>query len=1000
MAQSLGEAVFDLKLNDQAFQAGLRQADQSVKGFTDSTGRLRDEFGRFIPKQQLAAQGLADFAGTAGKSQVFRALGDEIKNIALQLGLVATAAKAFQQLAQADEASAALRTLGVDTVELGSNLRVVSAELKANTSTLQLSKAAYDVASAGFAKAADATAILKASAQGAKGGFSDLNTVADATTSVLNAYGLSAENATKIVDGFITTQNDGKIVVGQYADQIGRVAPIAAAAGVGIDELNAAISAATAQGVPVESTFAGLRQAISSILKPSKEASDLAESLGLRFNAQALQAKGLGAFLQDVAVKTKGNAAQNNVLFGSIEALAAVQPLLNDQLQKYNQFLDNQRNSAGAAAEAANISSQTISSGIAAIGNAFSNLVTSSNLSGIGDAFVEIAETINSISLTPAEQQLAGITTAIERVTAEIQRQKEYGLDTTAAENRLKQLEQRANVVRQAIGEQTRIEQLKGEAAAIQKQAEELQKAGVNAEALKSELIALGLEISAIEGRDTSFQLPGLGLLANTVSTKVIPEIKKFNNELKNSEKQLAQLELEKKLKPPGIDTTQLDGDIAKVKANIESLQARIKITAQSQAVDSEINRIKSQLNDPRLSLSLVGPQTRKDLTDTLSSLQAQKQILQQIGAQGAQNNQKQVQASQQADAQAQKQAQNVVLLAKQQAAAAEQKQLALQAEVQQQEQLLGQQATRLNLEANSLKANEQRLGLYAQEFNLVGQIDKARNDAALNRSNTAKTLLDQELQQAQVLAGSDEERAKLQQLYGKAKLDQTLREFDIKKNGLASELASQEASLEFEKLKAEAASRRAIIEAQIGVIKAQQAVVKGDPAADQELQLAKQLLDLSQQSYNDEQRLGDLRTQLFKDQKQAAIERLENERLVALSGLKAFGTEQQRAQIQRDVNDFIKDQARNTGIASVAAGNFKRELQNSVKARGELSDAFEAQVKTVLDGSGQFAQMNSLLSSIALNTSKPPTVNVTVNNSGGGCGGNSSASVKASGRS
>ena len=68
MAQSLGEAVFDLKLNDQAFQAGLREANQSVKVFTDSTGRLRDEFGRYVPKQQQAAAGLRDFADTAGNN--------------------------------------------------------------------------------------------------------------------------------------------------------------------------------------------------------------------------------------------------------------------------------------------------------------------------------------------------------------------------------------------------------------------------------------------------------------------------------------------------------------------------------------------------------------------------------------------------------------------------------------------------------------------------------------------------------------------------------------------------------------------------------------------------------------------------------------------------------------------------------------------------------------------------------------------------------------------
>lgn len=151
--------------------------------------------------------------------------------------------------------------------------------------------ASYDVASAGFNSAAQATDVLRASSLGAVGGLSDLNTVANATTSVLNAYGLESSKAQKIVDGFIQTQNDGKIIVAQYANQIGRVAPISAAAGVGIDELNAAISAVTATGVPVESTFAGLRQVIAAVIKPTSEASTRAKELGLQFNTTAIKTK-------------------------------------------------------------------------------------------------------------------------------------------------------------------------------------------------------------------------------------------------------------------------------------------------------------------------------------------------------------------------------------------------------------------------------------------------------------------------------------------------------------------------------------------------------------------------------------------------------------------------------------------------------------------------------------------------------------------------------------
>ena len=313
---------------------------------------------------------------------------------------------------------------------------------------------------------------------------------------------------------------------------------------------------------------------------------------------------------------------------------------------------------------------------------------------------------------------------------------------------------------------------------------------------------------------------------------------------------------------------------------------------------------------------------------------------------------------------------------------------------------ILNQQSASLNTDLASLKTSEQRLGFYAQEYNLVGQIEKVRSDAALNRSNTVKTLLDQELQQAQALAGSDEERARLQQAYGKAKLDQTITEFKIKGDGLRSELASQEASLEFERQKSAAAAQRAVVEAQIEQIKAQQKALTGGPEAQKELELANQLVGIAQDAYSQELRLGGLRSQLFQEQKAAAAERLSNERLVALNSLEAYGTDQQRAQIQADVNRQLQNTVQYSSAASVAAGQFKQELQGASQARGDLATAFQAQVNTTIDGSQQFSQMNSYLSTIATNTAKPPTVNVTVNNSGGGCGGNSSASVKASGRS
>lgn len=335
MAEQLGEAVLTVRADTRQLQAGLDRARQQAEALRGALAQL--------------GVGLS-FAGTLAF------IGQQIKEL--------------------DSASAAVRTLGVNSDELGQRLRALSVELGSSVSQIELTKAAYDVASSGFATAADATQVLKAAALGAQGGFAQLDDVVRAVTGVLNAYGLSADQATKIVDQFLQTQNDGVITVRQYAAEIGNIASIAAAGGVGLDQLNAAIATATLRGVPVAQTFTGLRQALSSIIKPSQQAAELAASLGLQFNVSALKSKGLAGVLADLQQKTGGSAEKIAVLLGSVEAQAAVQPLLNDKLAKYNELLDKNAKANGTAAEAAKINSSTISGGLAQIGNGFSNLAT------------------------------------------------------------------------------------------------------------------------------------------------------------------------------------------------------------------------------------------------------------------------------------------------------------------------------------------------------------------------------------------------------------------------------------------------------------------------------------------------------------------------------------------------------------------------------------------------------------------------------------------------
>ena len=294
-------AVSNVELRVNATQAvtALKNVDVQAKKFnttiTGTGGKLKATSGslKVLPAGLIATGGGAKAA--AGGFTALTAAAAPLLGPLIGIGaVIGGLTKAFGNLAAADFASAKVKTLGVDVDTLNPKLGSLSNQLSGQVSQLDLLSASYDVASAGFGEVAELSDVLKASQLGATGGFSELATVADATTSVLNAYGLESDQAAKLVDGFIQTQNDGKIVVDQYAQQIGRLAPIAAGAGVGIDELNAAISTVTATGVPVESTFAGLRQVIASIQKPTSEASKAAEKLGIDFSATALSTKGLG----------------------------------------------------------------------------------------------------------------------------------------------------------------------------------------------------------------------------------------------------------------------------------------------------------------------------------------------------------------------------------------------------------------------------------------------------------------------------------------------------------------------------------------------------------------------------------------------------------------------------------------------------------------------------------------------------------------------------------
>lgn len=134
----------------------------------------------------------------------------------------------------------------------------------------------------------------------AKGGFTDAATAVDGLSTVLNSYGMEADQADKIANQMLITQNKGKTTFGELASAVGKVTPISSQLNISTQELFSSLASTTAQGLATSESVTALKAAMSNIIKPSKEASEAAEQLGIDFSVSALKSKGWMGFLKDV----------------------------------------------------------------------------------------------------------------------------------------------------------------------------------------------------------------------------------------------------------------------------------------------------------------------------------------------------------------------------------------------------------------------------------------------------------------------------------------------------------------------------------------------------------------------------------------------------------------------------------------------------------------------------------------------------------------------------
>ena len=240
-----------------------------------------------------------------------------------------------------------LGTVGVNVAKINPALSALSDRLGGVANKADLAAASYQAASAGFSDTAGNIRILEAATKAATGGLADNQAVTEVLVKTLNAYGMSGTEAYKVTDSISKAVELGNQEWSDYTSQLGRVASVAALAGVSLDEVNAFIAAATKNGATAEVAFTGLSGALTSILQPTKESQKAAASLGIQWNIAGLQSKGFSGLLADLARKQNTNKEAAIALVGPQEAVRGVFAANAKQGKDFALILDQLGNASG-----------------------------------------------------------------------------------------------------------------------------------------------------------------------------------------------------------------------------------------------------------------------------------------------------------------------------------------------------------------------------------------------------------------------------------------------------------------------------------------------------------------------------------------------------------------------------------------------------------------------------------------------------------------------------
>lgn len=199
----------------------------------------------------------------------------------------------------------------------------------AQAQTLQdIAKSYYTTISAGVTNTEQALDLVNGAAMAATAALTRTEVAVNSLTVAVNVWGKEVGNVDVLNAQMFTTMKLARTTYDQLARSLGNVASIAKLAGIQSYEVFAGFTSLTKAGMDQRTAMTYLKNAITDILKPSRQSAQLFEQLGIQYGGAAFAAKGLAGIIEDIKNKTQGDPDLITRLFPNKRALQAVATLV------------------------------------------------------------------------------------------------------------------------------------------------------------------------------------------------------------------------------------------------------------------------------------------------------------------------------------------------------------------------------------------------------------------------------------------------------------------------------------------------------------------------------------------------------------------------------------------------------------------------------------------------------------------------------------------------